>query len=44
MTIEKSTIKIGGTRYKDTGGGFLLEETNGEAEREVRICKQFFKC
>lgn len=25
--IDNSTIKIGTTKYKDTGGGFLLEET-----------------
>ncbi|XP_019866376.1 DNA repair protein complementing XP-A cells homolog [Aethina tumida] len=31
VSIEKSTIKIGATRYKDTGGGFLLEEPDPES-------------
>ncbi|XP_044256554.1 DNA repair protein complementing XP-A cells homolog [Tribolium madens] len=31
ISIDKTTIKIGSTRYKDTGGGFLLEE---ELEKE----------
>lgn len=35
MTIEKSTVKIGGIRYKDTGGGFLLEEKVDEPETPV---------
>ncbi|KAJ3639684.1 hypothetical protein Zmor_003028 [Zophobas morio] len=26
ISIDKTTIKIGTTKYKDTGGGFLLEE------------------
>ncbi|RZC35617.1 DNA repair protein complementing XP-A cells -like, partial [Asbolus verrucosus] len=26
VTIDQTTIKIGTTKYKDTGGGFLLEE------------------
>ncbi|CAG9759426.1 unnamed protein product [Ceutorhynchus assimilis] len=26
VSIDKTTIKIGATKYKDTGGGFLLEE------------------
>lgn len=35
VTLEKSTIKIGGVRYKDTGGGFLLEEKVDEPESSV---------
>ncbi|XP_068912313.1 DNA repair protein complementing XP-A cells homolog [Tenebrio molitor] len=31
VSIDKTTIKIGATKYKDTGGGFLLEE---EPEKE----------
>lgn len=36
VTIEKSAIKIGGIKYKDTGGGFLLEEDPEEPEKEVK--------
>lgn len=30
VSIDKTTIKIGSTKYKDTGAGFLLEETEPE--------------
>ncbi|ENN81137.1 hypothetical protein D910_01965 [Dendroctonus ponderosae] len=33
VSIDQTTIKIGGTKFKDTGGGFLLEE-NLEAPEE----------
>lgn len=39
VTIEKSAIRIGGVRYKDTGGGFLLEENLEEPETEVSAVK-----
>ncbi|KAL1492947.1 hypothetical protein ABEB36_011108 [Hypothenemus hampei] len=32
VSIDKSVIKIGATRYKDTGGGFLLEEVDQTSE------------
>jgi hypothetical protein len=34
VSIDKTTIKIGATKYKDTGGGFLLEE---EPEKEFSV-------
>jgi hypothetical protein len=30
-SIEKSVIKVQGSKFIDTGGGFLLEEKVGEA-------------
>ncbi|XP_018331662.1 DNA repair protein complementing XP-A cells homolog isoform X2 [Agrilus planipennis] len=30
--VDKGTLKIGNTRYKDTGGGFLLEQDNKSSE------------
>lgn len=33
VSIDKTTIKIGTTKYKDTGGGFLLEETEEKTEK-----------
>ncbi|KAK5644704.1 hypothetical protein RI129_006004 [Pyrocoelia pectoralis] len=32
VSIDKSVITINGTKFKDTGGGFLLEETPEKAE------------
>lgn len=37
MAVEKTTIKIGNTKYKDTGGGFLLEE-NPEQLPVPEVC------
>ncbi|XP_066158137.1 DNA repair protein complementing XP-A cells homolog isoform X1 [Euwallacea fornicatus] len=34
VSIDKTTIKIGATRYKDTGGGFLLEENPEQSEQD----------
>lgn len=34
ISIDKTTIKIGATKYKDTGGGFLLEENPEEPQQE----------
>lgn len=35
ISIDKNTIKIGSVKYKDTGGGFLLEENPDEPEEPV---------
>ncbi|CAG9857217.1 unnamed protein product [Phyllotreta striolata] len=35
-----TTLKIGGTTYKDTGGGFLLEETEEPDELEQILAEQ----
>lgn len=35
MAVDKTTIKIGTTKYKDTGGGFLLEEEPEQADEVV---------
>ncbi|KAK9723145.1 XPA protein C-terminus [Popillia japonica] len=37
VSIDKTTIKIGATKYKDTGGGFLLEEESENKDEEVPI-------
>lgn len=36
VSIDKTTIKIGGTKYKDTGGGFLLEEKDDDGNELVK--------
>lgn len=37
VTKDKQTIKIGLTKYKDTGAGFLLEETDYAEEKIVGV-------
>ena len=42
-SVEKSVIKVKGTKFIDTGGGFLLEEKEGEENEKVipwsNVCK-----
>lgn len=39
VSIDKTTIKIGATKYKDTGGGFLLEEIDEDDDLMPVITK-----
>ncbi|KRT81723.1 hypothetical protein AMK59_6261 [Oryctes borbonicus] len=41
VSIDKTIIKIGSTNYKDTGGGFLLEENSEKLEELVIIITTF---
>jgi hypothetical protein len=34
-SIEKSVIKVQGSKFIDTGGGFLLEEKVGDDQDEL---------
>lgn len=40
VSIDKTTIKIGATKYKDTGGGFLLEETDFEQPEPIPVVEE----
>lgn len=40
VAVDKTTIKIGTTKYKDTGGGFLLEEEPEQADEVVKIAEE----
>lgn len=37
ISVDTATIKIGATKYIDTGGGFLREEVEGQESAEVSI-------
>ncbi|GJQ67810.1 hypothetical protein Trydic_g21099 [Trypoxylus dichotomus] len=37
VSIDKSTIKIGSARFRDTGGGFLVEEEPERVEEPIPI-------
>lgn len=37
VCIDKTSVKIGTKKYKDTGGGFLLEEEPDQPEEPVKI-------
>ncbi|KAF5278424.1 hypothetical protein FQA39_LY05913 [Lamprigera yunnana] len=37
VTFDKATITINGTKFKDTGGGFLLEETAEKVDKPSTV-------